>query len=104
MSDTWKARYTRHAIDFIKNNVTSRRVADKIFECRALLETAPDLGRVYDPEYPAARPPFPCRCLPISDTPFTLYYLKNEREKEIVVFSVDYQRGNPNTRFSFIDI
>lgn len=103
MPGTWKARYTQHAISFIKNNVTSKRVASRIFECRELLETAPNLGRVYDPEYPAARPPFPCRCLPIPDTPFTLYYLKNEQEKEVVIFSIEYQRGNPDARFSFID-
>ena len=103
MSEEWTAAYTQSAIDFILSNVTSERVASRLFECRALLETAPDLGRCYDPEYPAARPPFPCRYIPVADTPFTLYYLKDEEARSIVIFCIEYQRADPNARFSSLD-
>lgn len=103
MEAPWSVSYTRHAIEFLKTVITSERVLRKIFKYRALLQETPDLGRMYDPEYPAARPPFPCRYIPIPDTPFTLYYLKDDEKREIVIFSIDFQRTDPNARFSSFD-
>lgn len=99
----WYAFYTQYAIDFILNNVTSERVAKKLFSYRELLEGVPDLGRPYDPIYPAARSPFPCRELLIPDTPFVVFYLKDEDKKRITIFCIEYQRCDPNARFSAID-
>lgn len=103
MDEGWTTVYTRSAIDFIVAEVRSERVAEKLFSYRALLETAPDLGRAYDPDYPAARPPFPCRCIAVPDTPFSLYYLKEDDLRRIVVFCIEYQRTEPNARFSSFD-
>ncbi|WP_251212400.1 hypothetical protein [Adlercreutzia murintestinalis] len=102
-SEPWSVVYTQYAIDFISEHVESKWVLQKILEYRTLLETVPDLGRSYDPDYPAARTPFACRELPVPDTPFTLYYLKEEEERRIVIFCVEYQRADPNARFSSID-
>ena len=100
---SWSASYTQFALDFIQRNVTSKRVAEKLFEYRRLLEQYPDLGRAHDPDYPAARTPFPCRELPVPDTPFTLYYLKQPETMRIIIFCIEYQRRDPNARFSGID-
>ncbi|WP_281653744.1 hypothetical protein [Eggerthella sinensis] len=101
--EPWSAFYTRSAIDFILNEVESERVASKLFAMRELLETSPELGRSYDPDYPAARPPFPCRYISVPDTPFTVYYLKDEEKRQIVLFCIEYQRLDPNRRFSSVD-
>lgn len=103
MEDPWQAAYTQSAIDFIMQHVSSERVARKLFEYRDLLEQFPDLGAPYQPDYPAAIPPFPCRCIAVPDTPFSLYYLKQEDRRRIVVFCVEFQRQDPNARFSSLD-
>lgn len=84
-------------------HVTSERVARKVFSYRELLETTPDLGRSYDPLYPAARPPFPCRVVSVPDTPFDLYYIKEEERRRIVVICLEFQRIDPHARFSRIN-
>lgn len=99
----WKVAYTQSAIRFIGDNVESERIARKIFAYRELLESFPDLGHAYDPIYPAAKPPFPCRALSVPDTPFTLYYLKDEDAHRIIIFCVDFQRADPNACFSTMD-
>ncbi len=99
----WSATYTQSAITFILEHVTSERVARKLFEYRSLLEELPDLGSPYCPEYPAARPPFPCRAIPVSDTPFTIYYMKQEEQRRLIIFCIEFQRTDPNARFSQID-
>lgn len=98
--ETWSVVYTRAAIDFIMAEVHSQRVADKLFSYRELLEAVPDLGRAYDPSYPAARPPFPCRYAAVPDTPFLLFYLKDEENRRLIVFCIEYQRVDPSARFS----
>lgn len=99
----WKAYYTHAAITFIKENVTSKRIACKLFEYRELLECFPDLGNSYEPTYPAARPPFPCRVAAVPDTPFSIYYLKDEDAKQAVIFAIEFQRTDPNVRFASSD-
>lgn len=99
----WQAFYTQYAMDFIAQNVNSKEVAKKIFKYRELLEYFPDLGAPYNPSYPAAIPPFPCRSIAVPDTPFTLYYLKENELQRVVVFCIDFQRVEPNARFSQIN-
>lgn len=101
--ETWCASYTESVLNFIEKNVTSERVARKIFHYREQLELFPDMGAPYDPVYPAARPPFPCRSISISDTPFTLFYLKLEEEKRVIIFCIEYDRTDPNSRFAHPD-
>ncbi|MEG0505755.1 MAG: type II toxin-antitoxin system RelE/ParE family toxin, partial [Raoultibacter sp.] len=90
--------YTEYVIDFIVEQVTSKRVYEKIDGYREVLASFPDIGKPYDPMYRAARPPFPCRSIPVPDTPFTLYYLKDDDCREVVVFFIEHQALNPEYR------
>lgn len=99
----WMVLYSRSAIDFISRRVASKKVAQKIFRYRELLAENPDLGRNYQPEYAAAVPPFPCRFISVPDTPFTLFYFKDEKERKIVIFCVEFQRTDPVGRFVVVD-
>ncbi len=100
---TWHAFYTGSALKFIQENITSERVVRKLFDYRELIESQPYIGRAYDPEYAAARPPFPCRFVTVPDTPFTIFYFLDEDEHHIVHFCIEYQRKDPNARFSSIN-
>lgn len=100
---SWLVEYTEAAVNFIADHVNSRRVADKLFEYRVLLQEFPDLGKPYDPVYPAARIPFACREIAVPDTPFTIYYMKHEDERKIIIFCIEHQRVDPNARFAGID-
>ena len=99
MEKKFKSVITESVWQFIDENVYSKKVADKILEVIDLLEHFPEMGRVYNPEYIAARPPFACRSFPISDSPFVLYYFIKAEENEVVIFSMQFQRGNPEERF-----
>lgn len=99
----WRVSYAQSVIDFIIEHVASERVANKLFEYRQLLQEFPDFGKPYDPDYAAARTPFDCREISVPDTPFTLYYLKQEAEERIIIFCIEFQRTDPNARFSGID-
>ena len=103
MPEAWKVLYAKSALRFIEENVWGERVLRKIFDCRELLESMPDLGRPCDPAYPAARPPFPCREIAIPDTPFSLHYIKQEETRQIVILCLEFQRVDPNARFSSIN-
>lgn len=96
----WRSVYTASAEAFIVANVRSASTADRIFAARRLLEEFPDMGRVYDPAYPAARPPFPCRVLAVPDTPFDLDYFKEEKTQTLVIFCIEYAAGDPRERFA----
>lgn len=100
MAQPWKVAYSKTALDFIAANVNSKRIAEKLFEYRRLLEEFPNLGRSYDPLYPAARPPFPCRVISVPDTPFDMYYVKDESALEITIILIEFQRVDPMLRFS----
>lgn len=102
-SDSWRVQFTKYAFNFIMDNVTSERVARKIFAYRELLSEFPDIGASYNPQYQAARPPFPCRSIAVPDTPFSLYYLKDEENRTVVIFAIEYNRVDPNARFSHVD-
>lgn len=96
----WSARYTQSAENFIAENAKTKKIAEKLIEYRVLLQNFPGLGRPYDPSYPAARPPFPCRVIAVPDTPFDIYYIKDDEEKAVTIFAVEFKTGNPLTRFS----
>lgn len=93
--------YTTDVINFMIANIWSKRVYEKIDLYRHLLADYPDLGAPYNPEYPAARPPFPCRWLPVPDTPFTLYYFKDEEAHRIAVFYIEHQGIDPESHFEW---
>lgn len=91
---------TQRAESFLLENVTLERVMRRIEETVELLGAYPLIGKAYDPSYPAARPPFPCRFLQVSDTPFTLYYLFDEEAGVVTVFDVVWSAGDPRRRFA----
>lgn len=99
MSPKFTAVFTDEFWEFFDGNVYSERIAERVLDLVDMLEAFPEAGRVYDPEYIAARPPFSCRVLPVPDSPFVLYYFINEEDGEIVVFSMQFQRADPTRRF-----
>lgn len=63
-----------------------------------LLETTPELGRVYDPVYEAVTPPFACRVLFCEN--YGIYYRLNSETRTLTVFAIEDQRRNPLGRFA----
>lgn len=98
----YAVEYTEYVVDFIIDNVESEAVYNRIDSCRDLLAQFPSIGKPYDPVYPAARPPFSCRVIAVPDTPFSLYYLKDDAVEQVVVFYVEHQASNPAYRFAHI--
>lgn len=90
---------TQFAEEFLIDNVTTERVLSKIEEAVELIGSYPNAAPAYNPEYSAARPPFPCRYFPVTDTPFTLYYIKNDDLQKVIVFDVEWTAGDPRRRF-----
>ena len=97
----YSAYYTDEAIQSIIESVSSDRVLTHIEHLRELLQTTPELGRVYDPEYPASRPPFECRVIAVPDSPFSLYYVVDEDAQEVIIFHIENQRMDPTERFAY---
>lgn len=96
----WRVVYAREALRFLVEEVASKRVYDRIDAYRHILASFPEIGGIYDPEYPAAIPPVPCRCVPIPGTAVTLYYALDKAKKTIVVLCFEWQRADPLARFS----
>lgn len=69
-----KVQIAQNVRRFIQENVRNPKVYQTIVDCMRMVEDYPLAGRVYDPDCPAARPPFPCRYIRFADTPFTMYY------------------------------
>ncbi len=90
---------TEGVIDFIEQNVWSKRVYDRILECEEIAAQYPEAAPEYDPTYPAARPPFSCRRMVIPNTPFVFFYLIDDEAETVTVFSIQYAAGDPRKRF-----
>lgn len=97
----YRVVFANSVLDFIDEHVGSERVLAKIEQYEDLLSHYPALGAVYDPDYPAARPPITCRQLPIPETPFTLYYAIDEDARQVNVFYIEFKGADPRSRFSF---
>lgn len=98
----WRAELSAYAEAFVLRNVTSERVLARIESAVEMLREYPEAGPAYSPDYPAARPPFPCRYLPLSDTPFTLFYLVDTERQAVTVFDIEWSAGDPRHRFAFV--
>lgn len=96
--------YTENVIEFILTNISSERVYNRIDTYRLILAEFPEIGSPYQPYYPAAQTPFPCRWIAVPDTPFTLYYLIADDEEKVVVFHIEHQASDPRSRFSWSTI
>ena len=93
---------TDYAESFLLDNVTSERVLERIERSVEMLAEYPEAGPSYNPDYAAARSPFPCRYLPLSGTPFTLYYLTDDEAQMVTVFDIEWTAGDPRARFTFV--
>lgn len=78
---------------------TEYSVVDSTLE---LLQSSPYLGRIYDPLYEAARPPFVMRVVYAGR--YGIYYEVIENRKEVDILFIEDQRRNPNERFSDIEL
>ena len=95
----YRALFANSVLSFIEDHVYSEHVLARIETYSELLADYPYLGAIYDPDYPATRPPLPCRHIRIPDTPFALFYSVDEVAEEVDVFHVDFSAGNPRGRF-----
>ena len=91
--------FANGVLAFIEQHIYSERVLARIETYAELLTDYPYLGAVYAPDYPASKPPLPCRHIDIPDTPFTLFYAVNEAAQEVDVFYIDFSAGDPRKRF-----
>ena len=98
-SVSYKVEITDYAADFIEQNVALESVLRRFEWAVEMLSAFPFLGPAYDPEYIAARPPFPCRYLPLPDTPFTLYYTVDEAALRVTIIDIEWSAGDPRKRF-----
>lgn len=92
LTDTAKSSYGR-----IKSKKDSRRV-DKVLN---VLDTVPEIGRLYDPVYDAAKPPFDVRVVYAGH--FGIYYRVLEDEAQVHIYYIEDQRRDPMERFSHPD-
>lgn len=72
----------------------------EIAQVDAAIETlaiAPDIGRVYDPLYPAARPPLEARVIYAGR--YGIYYSVDHKAQTVHVHYLEDQRMNPEKRF-----
>lgn len=79
-------------------SIPSDRAFDHLDADLKLLETTPELGRVYNPAYKATRLPFPCRVFYCEQ--YGIYYRVDKDERTVLVFAIEDQRRNPENRFS----
>ncbi|MDM8300221.1 type II toxin-antitoxin system RelE/ParE family toxin [Collinsella tanakaei] len=96
---TYRVTFANSALDFIEEHVYSERILERIETYAELLADYPRIGTVYEPSYPAAKLPLPCRYINIPDTPFTLFYSVDDAVQEIDVLYVNFSAGNPRGRF-----
>ncbi len=95
----FKVELTDSAELFLLENVSREETLARIERSVEMLAEFPFAGPEYLPDYPAATPPFPCRYLPLSGTPFTLYYLVDEQRSLVQVIDIEWSAGNPKKRF-----
>ena len=69
----------------------------KIRKMLRILDTVPEIGRVYDPDYGAATPPFQARVTYAGR--YGIYYTVDEDAKVVTVFAIEDQRANPLNHF-----
>ncbi len=78
-------------------HIHNRNEIAKIRKLLLLLDTVPEIGRVYDPDYEAAMLPFPMRVVHAGH--YSIYYTIHEEVKEVLVIAIESQRTNPRNRF-----
>lgn len=100
MGEGFKVRYARSVLEFMRDEIKTRKAYERVDSYRRILSSFPQAGAVYDPYYEASKPPVDCRYITVAGTPFTLYYAINERNKTVDVFSIEHQRMDPRSLFA----
>ncbi len=77
--------------------VTTKKDIARVKKMLLLLDTVPYIGQVYDPDYPASRPPFQMRM--VFAGRYGIYYVVDEAEKRVDVLFIEDQRRDPLNRF-----
>ena len=77
--------------------IAAKSDRQKVKKMLQLLDTVPEIGRVYDPDYPAAQPPFEMRVTFAGR--YGIYYTVEEAEKTVRVLFIEDQRRDPLNRF-----
>ena len=79
-------------------DVYRERVRARIEQLVGFLAEHPLYGEEYDPYYPAARPPVPCRVFFCGR--YGIYYHVDESQHMVVVLTIEDTRMSPMGRFS----
>lgn len=77
--------------------VTAKKDIARVKKMLLLLDTVPYIGQVYDPDYPASRPPFQMRM--VFAGRYGIYSVVDEAEKRVDVLFIEDQRRDPLNRF-----
>ncbi|WP_165053486.1 MULTISPECIES: hypothetical protein [unclassified Adlercreutzia] len=85
------------AAEIIYRDLAASSAFPKVKKMLELLDTVPEIGRVYDPDYPAARPDVRMR-VTYADR-CGIYYVVEEHPKLVRVLFIEDQRRNPLNRF-----
>ena len=93
---TYTVTLTREA-EFQYRHIPSKVDFGKVDKMLLLLDTLPEIGRVYDPDYEAMRLPFEVRIAHAGR--YDAYYVVDEGEQTVIVFAIENQRKNPLNRF-----
>ena len=88
LSDAAKTEY---------QHISSKHDFAKVRKTLELLDTVPEIGRTYNPEYPAAQPDFEMRVTFAGR--YGIYYVVEEGSHEVYVLFIEDQRRNPLNRF-----
>ena len=80
-----------------RNYIHSKTAIEKIKKILRILDTLPEIGRVYDPDYEAMRLPFEVRAAYAGR--YGVHYTVDESEQTVIVFAIKDQRKNPLNRF-----
>ena len=100
MPADYKVRYARSVVEFMRDEIKTRKAYERVDSYRRILSSFPEAGAVYDPYYETAKPPVECHYITVPGTPFTLYYAVNDCDRTVDVFSIEHQRINPRSLFS----
>lgn len=78
-------------------SIPSKKDFAKVRKMVHLLDTLPEIGRTYDPDYPAARPPFEMRVAFAGR--YGVYYRVEEADETVRILFIEDQRRDPLNRF-----
>lgn len=92
----FKVRLTEEA-KFAYREISSKADLKAVNGIIDVLDTVPGVGRLYDPLYDAAKPPF--EILVAYAGSYGVYYVVDEGKDEVHVYFIEDQRGDPLKRF-----